>query len=464
MKRLAIVDLSSVYWRNWHATKNEPVSEAHDLTVAKVHEIAARYDACVLALDPGGKLKRHEIYPEYKANRTEKDAASVAELQRCLERLVKRDGFLAFSTPGYEADDVIGELVHLACTCGDVEVDVWSGDKDLLQIVGCRFFDPVTGAERGEPPVVRGSFADYLALVGDSSDNYPGVEGIGPKAAQGIIETWGGIDDAYQSWKEGDRNKFFGTARGENFIAAVESGHMDTMRKLARLMDVDLTVDWNAVFAPRQVSPLIEEEEFMSDEQEAIEGEYAEAPQNKPAPEAAPQQEVTAIAVRPVGDMRLQPRSIVDVGPLAKSLLNSRLWQKFSSAEQIAAVIIRGSELGLGSTTSLDSFHMIKGVPRPAAHLMVALAKRHPDCEYIGCKEASAQSCTWVAKRRGTPFEESLTYTMEEAIAAGLGSNDNYKKNPGDMLSARASSKLVRRVFPDAVIGVYSREEMDGAE
>src|SRR5215471_3161360 len=155
---------------------------------------------------------RHEKFPAYKATREKLTEELQSDFDRGMERI--RDVLDAHRIPiitlaGYEADDVIGTLARQAVDTG-TNVIVVSGDKDFQQLVrpGVWLLNPgrggpasveeswvgvENGAERlGVPPE---RVTDYLALVGDSSDNVPGVKGIGEKTAQELVGTWGSLEN-----------------------------------------------------------------------------------------------------------------------------------------------------------------------------------------------------------------------------------------------------------------------------
>ncbi len=155
---------------------------------------------------------RHERYPEYKATREKLGDELQADFDRGMERI---EALLAayripvLALDGYEADDVIGTLARLGVAAG-VNVVVVSGDKDFQQLVrpGVWLLNPgrggpagveeqwvgvENGSERlGVPPV---HVTDYLALVGDASDNVPGVKGIGDKTAAELVATFGSLEN-----------------------------------------------------------------------------------------------------------------------------------------------------------------------------------------------------------------------------------------------------------------------------
>lgn len=155
---------------------------------------------------------RHERYPDYKATREKLGEELQADFDRGMERI----GSLldAYKVPvitlkGYEADDVIGTMARLGVDAG-LDVVVVSGDKDFQQLVrpGVRLLNPGRGgaaaveeqwvttenaSERLGVPAER--VTDYLALVGDSSDNIPGVKGIGDKTAAELVSTYGTLEN-----------------------------------------------------------------------------------------------------------------------------------------------------------------------------------------------------------------------------------------------------------------------------
>jgi DNA polymerase I len=160
-----------------------------------------------------GKSFRHEQYPAYKATRQKLDEQLQQDFDRSVERI--EEILMAFRVPvlgveGFEADDVIGTLAGDAAGRG-LEAVIVSGDKDFYQLIGPgiallnpgrggpagveeQWVDVSNASERlGVPPE---RVVDYLALVGDSSDNIPGVKGIGEKTALELLTAYGDLDTA----------------------------------------------------------------------------------------------------------------------------------------------------------------------------------------------------------------------------------------------------------------------------
>ena len=162
-------------------------------------------------VNDAGTSFREERYPEYKSTREKLDNELQADFDRALERII--DMLEAFripliKVPGYEADDVIGTLATRGAERGLLSVIV-SGDKDFYQLIGPgiallnpgrggsaaveeTWVDESNASQRlGVPP---GLVVDYLSLVGDTSDNIPGVRGIGEKGAQKLLLEYGNLD------------------------------------------------------------------------------------------------------------------------------------------------------------------------------------------------------------------------------------------------------------------------------
>src|SRR5213596_2068773 len=158
-----------------------------------------------------GESFRHQAYPAYKATREKLTDELQQEFDRSLERI--EEILEAFRVPvvgveGYEADDVIGTLATTAAARG-LQAVIVSGDKDFYQLIGPgiallnpgrggpaaveeHWVDQTNASERlGVPPE---RVVDYLALVGDSSDNVPGVKGVGEKTALELLGAYGDLD------------------------------------------------------------------------------------------------------------------------------------------------------------------------------------------------------------------------------------------------------------------------------
>ena len=162
-------------------------------------------------INDAGTSFREERYADYKSTREKLDNELQADFDRSVHRirqLLEAFGIPLIAIPGYEADDVIGTLAAAGAERG-LQVVIVSGDKDFYQLVGPRvaLLNPGRGGPAGvdETWVDEGNASDrlgvaprqvvdFLALVGDASDNIPGVKGIGEKGAQKLLAEFGDLE------------------------------------------------------------------------------------------------------------------------------------------------------------------------------------------------------------------------------------------------------------------------------
>ena len=208
---LLLVDGSSYLYRAFHAMPDlravpgDPASAPTGAIRGMINmlqslrkDIPSAYVACVF--DAKGPTFRDEIYPEYKAQRSPMPDDLRAQIEP-IHEVVRLLGWKVLDVPGVEADDVIGTLARLGEAQG-LQVIVSSGDKDLAQLVTPRvtIVDTMNGKRRdmagvqeefGVPP---DRMIDFQTLVGDTVDNVPGVEKVGPKTAAKWIAEYGSLD------------------------------------------------------------------------------------------------------------------------------------------------------------------------------------------------------------------------------------------------------------------------------
>lgn len=170
----------------------------------------------------------------------------------------------------------------------------------------------------------------------------------------------------------------------------------------------------------------------------------------------------TALATIPQvsASTALEPVTIDQALWLATQLVKSGvLGRAVQKPEAAFAVILAGRELGLTAMQSLRSCHVIEGKVAMSSDLIAALVKRSPLCKSFRLIESTAKVATYEAEREGEG-KTRMSFTMEEAQAAGLTNKDNWKKYPAAMLRARCIAALARVVFPDLLLGVYENDEL----
>lgn len=205
---LILIDGSNWLFRAYHALP--PLTAPDGTPTGAVHgmgnmlrRLIKDYAPQQLAVvfDPPGKTFREDIYPEYKANRGATPEDLVIQFPLVVE-LCEAMGLRVLQIPGVEADDVIGTLATRAAARGE-PVLIVSGDKDLAQLVTDQVHILDTMKNRRMDPggvvekfgVAPERIVDYLALMGDASDNIPGVPGVGEKTAAKLLKEHGTLDD-----------------------------------------------------------------------------------------------------------------------------------------------------------------------------------------------------------------------------------------------------------------------------
>jgi len=211
-KTLLLVDGSSYLYRAFHAMPDlravpgDPGSPATGAIRGMINmmerlrkDIPAEFAVCVF--DAKGPTFRDDIYPEYKQNRSPMPDDLRSQIQP-IHDLVRLMGWKVLDVPGVEADDVIGTLAAVGSSQG-IEVVVSSGDKDLAQLVNenITIIDTMNGKRRDlagvkeEFGVPASLMLDYQILVGDTVDNVPGVQKVGPKTAVKLLLEYGSLDN-----------------------------------------------------------------------------------------------------------------------------------------------------------------------------------------------------------------------------------------------------------------------------
>ncbi len=282
----------------WRTSTGEPTAGVYGFVSVLLRILQAEYpDYLAVAFDTG-KTFRDEIYPQYKATRAKMPDDLRPQIERIRE-VVDAFGIPRLELEGYEADDVLGSAAFRAAADG-MGVKIFTGDRDLLQLVTERIIVNLPGRSLSDardytPPDVQeylgvrpDQVVDLKALMGDSSDNIPGVPGIGPKTAVKLLHAYDTLDGVYahlDELKPGVRKKL---------EAGRESAYLS--RDLARIVtDLPISLDMEAArlhaLDTAPLRKLFQELEFVTllRRLQEVERHYrsglaAQAVQEKPAP------------------------------------------------------------------------------------------------------------------------------------------------------------------------------------
>jgi DNA polymerase-1 len=246
---LVLVDGSSYLYRAFHAlpplanSRGEPTGAVHGVLNMLLRLVKEHPDArLAVVFDAPGKTFRDELFAEYKSHRPPMPDDLRAQVEPLLA-IVQAMGLPLLRIAGVEADDVIGTLARAAAQRGE-RVLVSTGDKDMAQLVDGHITLINTMSNtlldragvKAKFDVWPEQIIDYLALVGDASDNIPGIDKVGPKTAAKWLGTWPTLDELVAHAAE------IGGKVGENLRAGLET--LELSRKLATIRcDLDLPAD-----------------------------------------------------------------------------------------------------------------------------------------------------------------------------------------------------------------------------
>ncbi|MFM7428161.1 MAG: 5'-3' exonuclease H3TH domain-containing protein, partial [Elainella sp.] len=329
--KLLLVDGHSLAFRSYfaHAKGRDgglrtstgiPTSVSYGFTKSLLDTLEAeKPEYVVVAFDMGEPTFRHEADETYKAGRPDAPEDFLPDLQN-LRGLLEALNIPMATAAGYEADDIIGTLARRATTAG-WRVKVLSGDRDLFQLIDPNEQTTVlylsTSFGKGTPPpkefgieqvkdklgILPSQVVDYKALCGDSSDNIPGVRGIGDKTAVTLLTSYGSLEQVYASLDE-----IKGALRQK-----LEAGREDACRSqyMAQIhLDVPLDLSLEDCklkgFDNEVLVPLLEKYEFRSflnkinKLQQALGGEVAESSDTRDTASTTANQAADAKAQRPL--------------------------------------------------------------------------------------------------------------------------------------------------------------------
>jgi DNA polymerase I len=275
-KRIFLVDGNSYLYRAFYATPH--LSNSRGIPTNAIYAFISMIkklrntenpDTLVIIFDSKAPSFREAISKEYKAQRPPMPGNLIAQVPY-VKGIVEAMGLPMLEKGGYEADDIIGTIVEHLKNHDDMETYIVTSDKDMMQLIS----DTVCIYDSMKNQIIRGPevleklgvkpshVIDYLALCGDTSDNIPGVPGIGEKTARELISTIGSMDDIYLNIEEIKKNSV-----KEKLLAGKELGEMS--RQLATIkIDVPIDVSIETLTAnnedPQALRKIYRDLEFTS--------------------------------------------------------------------------------------------------------------------------------------------------------------------------------------------------------
>jgi DNA polymerase-1 len=278
-EKLILVDGTALAYRSFYAFIRRPLRSSRGENTStsfgfinSILKLRRQYkpDYLIVSFDLGAPTVRHEIFPDYKSTRAKMPEEMVDTLPR-LDQVVEALNLPVIKIEGIEADDIIGTLAVKGARQG-LDVFIYTGDKDFFQLVNDRISVILPG-KKGEddtildPKGVREKFGvepgkviDVLALMGDSSDNIPGVPGVGPKTAISLVSRYGGFDELYES-----TGKVSSERTRKSLIEFKDQAGL-SKRLVTIDTDIDIDIDWEKFKLSDpdtgKILPLLKELEF----------------------------------------------------------------------------------------------------------------------------------------------------------------------------------------------------------
>jgi DNA polymerase-1 len=246
-KVLVLLDVHAILHRAYHAlpefesSKGEPTGALYGLCTMLIKITKdLKPDYVVACYDLPEPTMRHEVYGEYKAGRKKTDDNLVVQLERSKE-VFKAMNIQMYSSPGFEADDMLGTIVETLKKNSEVDIVIASGDMDTMQLINSdkvRVYTLKKGIKdtiiyNEEAVLERWGFGpkyltDYKGLRGDPSDNIVGIAGIGEKTAEELIKKFGSIEEIYKKLKK-DEESFIKLGIKKRIVELLKAGEEEAL-------------------------------------------------------------------------------------------------------------------------------------------------------------------------------------------------------------------------------------------
>ena len=459
--RLFLIDGYALIYRAFFALISRPLTTGRGENTSAAWGIANFLQRLLAKYNPqyvgwvhdSGLSFRHERYPAYKATREKLSDELQADFDQGVERieqLLRAYHIPVLSVEGYEADDVIGTLAVQGLSRG-LNVVIVSGDKDFHQLVqpGIWLLNPGRGGPAAvdeqwigvenetERLGVGGRFVtDYLALVGDSSDNVPGVKGIGEKTAVELIQTYGGLEDILTNAESISKKR-----PREALLSQVDNARLSKELVTIRT-DVGISLDLDALRVQSPDSARLRDS-FVELEFHSL-AKAAAAEDEGAAASTVVSREARYRSLTSVADVRTVVDRARDAGRVAFDTETILEPGAPGAADPLRAILV-GVTLcvGPGESYYLPFRHMVAGPAQTA----LALNDTTPEATALG---ARLQSAPGNLPPLTSPELQPLRDLLEDATVAKIAQNGKY-----DALVLRREGINVANLAFDTMVASY---------
>lgn len=495
MKIIAF-DLSGIFWNAaFGGTGKEDVEAPFRITCDVIRNLSDGYDRVVVAVD-ASTCFRQKVLPTYKSNRPERFDWQYEQLRRVIT-WAEGQGHHVFRADDYEADDLLMTVAAWGAA-NNHHVTVVSNDKDMVAVLGAgpdvllyrkHSKDGKWYSYSAEEVEKVAGFhprrqSDFLALAGDSADNFKFFDGLAEGYASKIVKAYATLEDVWTAAMNHSDTAPFAVKVPEKVLAALRQDYATVYLKALDIATprANVPIDLSALNEPL---PVRDDGTRQEDDADGVAGATRtnETITSAPAKLAQDEERVSKAMVLASRDARfelapyeMQPHSIDDAWRLATMAIRARVLPQWGLTEQAAMVIMAGRERGIPAFTALQNGYVVKGKLGWSAMLLAAQVASAPECEYFEISATSAKAATVVSKRRGRP-ERALTYTLDEARQAGLVKSNidrngdescQWLKRPATMLRWAALREAARAFWPERCVGMYTpaelRERFDDAD